>query len=55
MLLVPPRCEAVIAAGVMSVLDEFNSSELIKTRMRYSFKVKTLSFLKMTPCLNTGE
>ena len=56
MLLVRPRYEAVIAGErVMSVLDEFNSSELIKTRMRNSFSSENLSFFKVTPCLNTGE
>ena len=39
----------------MSILEEFNSSELILMKRDIHSLVTNLSFLKMTPCLNTGE
>ena len=35
--------------------DEINSSEVFKTRTRYSSPVRSFSFLKMTHCVNTDE
>ena len=38
----------------MPVFDEFNSSELNWTRMRYSFPSEKLVIFENDPCLYTG-
>ena len=55
MFLVRPRYEAVIAAGEGHVCFWTNLTQvnLLKRERDIHSQVKNLSFLKMTPCLNT--
>ena len=56
MLLVRPRYEAVIAEEEGHVCFWTNSTQVKRFRRDRDihYKVKNLSFLKTTPCLNTG-
>ena len=57
MLLVRPRYKAVIATGEGYVCFWMNLTQVNWFRRERDIhsQVKNLSFLKMTPCLNTGE
>ena len=57
MLSIQPRYDAVIAAGEGHAIYWTSLTQVNRFRRErdiYS-PVKNLSFLKMTPCLNTGE
>ena len=53
-LSIRPRYDAVIAAGEGHSLYWTNLTQVNREQDIHS-SVKNLSFLKMTPCLNTGE
>ena len=56
-LSIPPRYDVVIAAGEGHALYWTSLTQVNQFSREgdYSSPVKNLSFLKTTPCLNTGE